>query len=205
MAAFDSGKCFRCPIYDVLSPSISVLLTLLLSQSQPLGTNLLGSGQSKSKSHASLIGGLVAGGIVGRVMIVAVMIFIRKRRDSRGEGVQLICDDFHCSTANRGSSGTLPPSSAPASFEMLSPNRLRAAEGGEYLLSPFRIITRFWSSLSLSALTFADGCAILQIRPTPPYLESSRERQKFRPILRTPRNTPSTETRLLSDMTTAVR
>ena len=178
MAAFDSGKCFRCPIYDVLSPSISVLLTLLLSQIQPSGTNLPGSRQSKSKSHASLIGGLVAGGIVGLVMIVAVMIFIRKRRDSRGEGVRLICDDLHCSTANRGSSGTLPPASASASFEPLSPNRLvlRAAEGGEYLLSPFRIITSLWSSLSLSASTFADGCAVLQIRPTLPYLESSRER-----------------------------
>ena len=131
---------FRYPTYDVLTTSISVLLLsqALLSngQVQPSGTNVPGGGRSKSKSHTSPIGGLVAGGIMGLFMIVAVMIVIWKRRKSRGEGVQLIYDDLHCSTLNRSSEAPPPASAAPMSFEPHFPNRLHT-EGSEYFLSPF--------------------------------------------------------------------
>ena len=73
---------------------------------------------------------------MGLVMIVAVIIVIWKRRKSRGEGVQLIYDDLHCSTLNRSSEAPPPASAAPMSFEPHFPNRLHT-EGSEYFLSPF--------------------------------------------------------------------
>lgn len=197
---------FRYPTYDVLTTSISVLLLsqALLSngQVQPSGTNVPGGGRSKSKSHTSPIGGLVAGGIMGLFMIVAVMIVIWKRRKSRGEGVQLIYDDLHCSTLNRSSEAPPPASAGPASVEPLFPNGLRT-EGGEYFLSPFWVTTRLWSSLS--PLAFVNRVLLLQLRRICPNPETERERQESWRIHRTPLNALSTETGVLSDMTVAGR
>ncbi|KAM5536752.1 hypothetical protein V8D89_009591 [Ganoderma adspersum] len=118
--------CPSSPTTTLTTTGVSSTATLLSNgQGQPSGTNVPGGGRSKSKSHASLIGGPVAGGVVGLVMIVAAMIVIWKRRNSRGEGVQLICDDDVHFLPRNGPFETPPPASAPANFESLSPNRLR--------------------------------------------------------------------------------